>query len=141
MVQRLAVIAQMMPGHAERRLAVPVHQRGIGRLLAAERPVDPGWIDALEMRMAEHGAALAVARAETLTDLQTEIDALEREYSQYDRSLENHLIVRELRVPRTVALDRALNIKGDCFLLQSRTMEDPVLAKPVREDDRSAIVR
>ena len=47
------------------------------RLLAADRPADPGWIDALEARMAEHGAAIALARADTLEALDAQIATLE----------------------------------------------------------------
>jgi DNA replication and repair protein RecF len=37
------------------------------RLLADERPADPSWLDALEARMVEHGAALDNARVATVT--------------------------------------------------------------------------
>jgi DNA replication and repair protein RecF len=39
------------------------------RLLADEAPVDPEWLSALEARMAEHGAAIDIARRDTVTAL------------------------------------------------------------------------
>jgi DNA replication and repair protein RecF len=46
------------------------------RLLTDETAApDPLWLTALEARMAEHGAALAAARARTLGALQAEIDS------------------------------------------------------------------
>jgi len=67
-----------LPLHAAHASAYEKAHRERMRLLTddAGRP-DPAWLGALEGRMAEHGAALAVARAETLTDLQTEIDSRE----------------------------------------------------------------
>ena len=44
-------------------------------LLLTDGPNDPAWLDALEARAAESGAALAAGRARTLALLQTEIDA------------------------------------------------------------------
>ncbi len=43
--------------------------------LLAEPSADPVWLTALEAHMAEHGAALASARARTLAVLQAEIDS------------------------------------------------------------------
>ncbi|HEY3797456.1 MAG TPA: DNA replication/repair protein RecF [Caulobacteraceae bacterium] len=81
-----------LEGAAERRrffdrlvfAAEPIHAAYAGayeralrersRLLAEEAP-DPGWLTALEARMAEAGARMSEARAVTLAALQTEIDS------------------------------------------------------------------
>jgi len=67
------------PSHAH---AVAAYDRALKdrfRLLsdAADRgeAADPIWLDALEARLAEHGAAAAANRAEALTELQAAIDA------------------------------------------------------------------
>ncbi|MBI1404663.1 MAG: DNA replication/repair protein RecF [Caulobacter sp.] len=65
-----------LPLHAAHASAYEKAHRERVRLLTDEAgSPDPAWLSALEGRMAEHGAALSVARAETLTDLQTEIDS------------------------------------------------------------------
>ena len=56
------LVLALYPAHARHAARYEAAMRERNRLLSAERPVDPGWIDALEMRMAEHGAALAEAR-------------------------------------------------------------------------------
>jgi DNA replication and repair protein RecF len=43
--------------------------RSRNRLLAEEGAPDPAWLDALEAEMAEHGAAVAAARADTVAAL------------------------------------------------------------------------
>jgi DNA replication and repair protein RecF len=66
------------PAHAAHANAYDKASRERIRLLsdAAEqgRAADPAWLDALEARLAEAGTELALARAETLAALQTEID-------------------------------------------------------------------
>lgn len=64
--------------------AEPIHAAHVGsyekamrermRLLTAEEPADPSWLNALEARLAEAGALMAQARVRTLADLQAEID-------------------------------------------------------------------
>ena len=68
---RLVFAAQ--PGHAARAGAYDRALRERTRLLV-EGPADPAWLAALEAQMAEAGAAMALARAETLAVLQAEID-------------------------------------------------------------------
>ncbi len=53
-------------GHANRYEAA---MRARTRLLTADEPADPSWLDALEAQMAEHGTALADARRETILAL------------------------------------------------------------------------
>ena len=62
-----------LPSHATRAGAYERAMRERMRLLT-EGPADPAWLAALEARMAEAGAAMAMARAETLAALQAEID-------------------------------------------------------------------
>ncbi len=62
------------PPHAAHASAYEKAMRERTRLLA-EPSADPVWLTALEAHMAEHGAALASARARTLAVLQAEIDS------------------------------------------------------------------
>lgn len=61
------------PGHAAQASAYEKAQRERMRLLT-DGPGDPAWLAALEARMGEAGAQMALARAATLADLQAEID-------------------------------------------------------------------
>ncbi len=57
------------PGHVHRVNAYEQAMRERMRLLAEKSPTDPGWLAALEARMAEHGVAVAAARRNTVTAL------------------------------------------------------------------------
>jgi DNA replication and repair protein RecF len=61
------------PDHAVRAGAYERAMRERMRLLT-DGPADPAWLTALETQLAEAGAAMAMARAETLAALQAEID-------------------------------------------------------------------
>jgi DNA replication and repair protein RecF len=61
------------PDHAARAGAYERAMRERMRLLT-EGPADPAWLTALETQLAEAGAAMVQARAETLAALQAEID-------------------------------------------------------------------
>ena len=64
-----------IPRHAAHAQAYEKANRERMRLLTDEAgPPDAGWLDALEARLAEAGALMAEARAQTLGALQTEID-------------------------------------------------------------------
>lgn len=64
------------PLHAAHASAYDKALRERMRLLTDETAApDPAWLTALEGRMAEHGAAVAAARARTLAALQVQIDA------------------------------------------------------------------
>jgi DNA replication and repair protein RecF len=63
-----------LPAHAGHLAAYERALRERTRVLA-EPPADPAWLTALEETMARNGAPAAQARAETLRDLQAEIDA------------------------------------------------------------------
>jgi DNA replication and repair protein RecF len=63
-----------IPRHAAHAQAYEKSNRERMRLLTEEGVPDAAWLDALEARLAEAGALMAEARAQTLTALQTEID-------------------------------------------------------------------
>lgn len=61
------------PAHAAAAAAYEKSGRERMRLLT-EGPRDPAWLDALEVRLGESGAAVVLARTRTLRALQAEID-------------------------------------------------------------------
>ncbi|MFN3943430.1 MAG: DNA replication/repair protein RecF [Allosphingosinicella sp.] len=62
------LVLALHPGHAGHASRYEAAMRARNKLLAGERP-DAAWLAALEARMAEHGAALAEARAATVAAL------------------------------------------------------------------------
>lgn len=66
-LDRLALA--LAPGHAHHSARYEAAMRQRNRILAEEGTPDAGWLSALEARMAEHGAAIAAARRETVTAL------------------------------------------------------------------------
>jgi len=66
-LDRLALA--LAPGHAHHSARYEAAMRQRNRILADEGMPDAGWLTALEARMAEHGAAIAAARAETVRAL------------------------------------------------------------------------
>jgi DNA replication and repair protein RecF len=54
------------PGHAVHSNRYEAAMRARNRLLADDLPPDPDWLTALEAQMAEHGAAIDLARRETV---------------------------------------------------------------------------
>ena len=84
-LDRLAFAAE--PEHAAAASAYEKTMRERLRLLT-DGPNDPAWLDALEARAAEAGAALAAGRARTVALLQAEIDArTDRPFPQASLSL------------------------------------------------------
>lgn len=59
----------LAPGHAQHATRYEAAMRQRNRLLADEAPADPAWLSALEVRMAEHGAAIDAARRATVAAL------------------------------------------------------------------------
>jgi len=57
------------PGHAQHSTRYEAATRARNKLLAEPDSADPAWLAALEAGMAEHGAAIAEARARTVTAL------------------------------------------------------------------------
>ncbi len=62
------------PAHAVHAARYEAAMRARNKLLAEEAP-DRDWLSALEARMAEHGAAIEQARAETVAELAVALDA------------------------------------------------------------------
>ncbi len=63
------LVLALHPGHARETVRYEAAMRARSRLLAGELGGDPGWLSALEAAMAEHGAAVHLARAETVSAL------------------------------------------------------------------------
>jgi DNA replication and repair protein RecF len=64
------LVLALSPGHAGHATRYEAAMRARTRLLTAETPADPAWLSALEAQMAEHGEALADARARTVEALE-----------------------------------------------------------------------
>nr|WP_295372163.1 DNA replication/repair protein RecF [uncultured Sphingosinicella sp.] len=60
------LVLALAPDHAMQSARYEAAMRARNKLLAEEGPPDTGWLSALEARMAEHGAAIARARATTV---------------------------------------------------------------------------
>jgi len=63
------LVLALHPRHGHETLRYEAAMRARTRLLTDEVPADPQWLSALETAMAEHGAAIAAARAETVAAL------------------------------------------------------------------------
>lgn len=59
----------LAPGHAHHTARYEAAMRERNRLLSADEPADPDWLTALEVRMAEHGAAIDSARRDAVSAL------------------------------------------------------------------------
>ncbi|MCR2833235.1 DNA replication/repair protein RecF [Parerythrobacter lacustris] len=67
------------PSHARHATRYESALRERNRLLADERPLDPAWLDGIEVQLAEHGAALSQGRIATLGVLSTALEILPEE--------------------------------------------------------------
>lgn len=63
------LVLALHPGHAVHSTRYETAMRSRTKLLTADGPADPAWLTALEAQMAEHGAALARARRNTVQAL------------------------------------------------------------------------
>jgi DNA replication and repair protein RecF len=63
------LVLALHPGHGHESLRYDAAMRARTRLLTGDAPADPHWLTALEAAMAQHGAAIAAARAETVAAL------------------------------------------------------------------------
>jgi len=63
------LVLALEPSHAHHSVRYEAAMRSRNKLLSDEARPDPQWLDALETQMAEHGAALAAARARTVAAL------------------------------------------------------------------------
>ena len=73
-LDRLALALE--PGHARHAAKLEAALRERGRLLADPAEPDPQWLTALELQLAEAGAAVASARARTVAQLSEALDRL-----------------------------------------------------------------
>jgi DNA replication and repair protein RecF len=69
------LVLALEPGHAGHATRYEAAMRARTRLLTADSPADPAWLSALEAQMAEHGEALAGARADTVAALEAALAA------------------------------------------------------------------
>src|SRR5512144_2633876 len=60
------LVLALEPGHAHHSTRYDAAMRARNKLLAEPETADPTWLTALEEAMAEHGAAIAEARARTV---------------------------------------------------------------------------
>ncbi len=67
------LVLALHPGHAHQSIRYDAAMRARTRLLTGEASPDPHWLSALELAMAEHGAAIAAARAETVAALAAQL--------------------------------------------------------------------
>lgn len=63
------LVLALHPGHGQRVSRYEAAMRERTRLLTGEAPADPVWLSGLEADMAEHGAAIAAARADVVAAL------------------------------------------------------------------------
>jgi DNA replication and repair protein RecF len=63
------LVLALHPGHGQRVSRYEAAMRERTRLLAADVPADPVWLAGLEADMADHGAAIAAARADVVMQL------------------------------------------------------------------------
>ena len=64
------LVLALEPAHAHHSSRYEAAMRARNKLLSEADTADPAWLDALESQMAEHGAAIAEARARTVEALQ-----------------------------------------------------------------------
>ena len=69
------LVFALEPGHAHHASRYDAAMRARNKLLAQDGPPDTAWLDALETQLAEHGEALADARARTVAALGARIGA------------------------------------------------------------------
>jgi DNA replication and repair protein RecF len=63
------LVLALDPGHAHHSARYEAAMRSRNKLLSEPEAADPSWLDALEAQMAEHGGAIAEARARTVAAL------------------------------------------------------------------------
>ena len=67
------LVLALHPGHARETVRYDAAMRARTRLLTGDAAADPAWLAALEAAMAEHGARVADARAETVAALSAQL--------------------------------------------------------------------
>jgi DNA replication and repair protein RecF len=83
------LVLALEPAHAHHSSRYEAAMRARNKLLADEAPSDPAWLSALEEAMAEHGAAIAEARARTVAALDERLaQAPDDEFARAEIALE-----------------------------------------------------
>jgi DNA replication and repair protein RecF len=83
------LVLALEPSHAHHASRYEAAMRSRNKLLADPDSADPAWLDALEAQMAEHGAALAAARARTVAALdERAVEAPDDEFARAVLALE-----------------------------------------------------
>lgn len=102
------LVLALEPGHALHAARYEAAMRARNKLLGEEGPHDEAWLAALEARMAEHGAALAEARARTVSALGERLSAaLEGPFARAGLKLEGGGEDLAATLPRSRARDAA----------------------------------
>jgi len=103
------LVLALEPGHASHSARYEAAMRARTKLLGEPTAADPQWLDALEEAMAEHGEAVASARARTVAALAEAIAAEDSDFPCAGVSLEGEGGVERLRSnrPRDSAAGRA----------------------------------
>ncbi len=84
------LVLALYPEHARETVRYEAAMRARTRLLTGEAPADPAWLTALEAAMAQHGTAVARARAETVAALADVLAASgEDEFARPDIALDD----------------------------------------------------
>jgi DNA replication and repair protein RecF len=95
------LVLALRPDHAMHSTRYDAAMRARNKLLVEEGPWDEAWLDALEARMAEHGAAIAEARAATVSAL------AERLAATPEGPFARPLIALEVGEPTALATSRS----------------------------------
>ena len=83
------LVLALEPGHAHHSARYEAAMRSRNKLLSEPDGADPAWLDALEEQMAEHGAAIAQARARAVEALDRRAaDAPDDEFARAALALE-----------------------------------------------------
>ncbi len=99
------LVLALNPGHAFHAARYDAAMRARNKLLAEAGPRDEAWLTALEARMAEHGAAIAEARADAVMALGERLAAApEGPFARAGLALEGG---READLAQALALGRA----------------------------------
>ena len=102
------LVLALEPGHAVHATRYEAAMRARNKLLAEPSPHDEAWLSALETRMAEHGAALAAARAKMVAALGDRLaDAPEGPFARAGLRLEGGEEDLSSALPRSRGRDAA----------------------------------
>jgi DNA replication and repair protein RecF len=99
------LVLALEPSHAHHASRYEAAMRSRNKILAEPDHADPAWLDALEIQMAEHGAAIAEARVRTVAALgERTADAPDDRFARATLALEGWTggdLASELRATRS----------------------------------------